>query len=439
MALECLWDVKSLEDFLYYCCPECNERKQSREGFLTHALNQHPESNDFLVHYHHIKEELEESILVKKNDANEEASMIDEKYEPVVKIKEEDDYCEEILNVDDYPLDIKNSEDNNINGITRLLKHKKKAILLNETNLIAVDIAMKSDNIDQNGNNGHNNSGKIKSKSIKKHQQRCPICRKFYKKESSLRIHMKLNHQEDQYGSKSKGNNNAECDICQKSFKNQLALTKHVYGVHEQARYNCDNCSKTFSTAKNLQIHINCVHEEAAKEYICQHCSKAFVHKTQLYKHQHKVHNVTKLHQCDSCGKTFKYPSDLKKHSAVHGIKVQGERFKCLICSKSYTAKGTLSDHIKQIHEKQIEHQCEICGKNFATAMILRNHINCIHEGLRKFNCRICDKTFKYRTGLYFHSKTVHENIRYQCDQCEKSFTQLHTLKKHIEKDHKSN
>ena len=113
MALECLWDVKSLEDFLYYCCPECNERKQSREGFLTHALNQHPESNDFLVHYHHIKVELEESILVKKNDANEEASMIDEKYEPVVKIKEEeDDCCEEILNVD-YDDSITINDNNN--------------------------------------------------------------------------------------------------------------------------------------------------------------------------------------------------------------------------------------------------------------------------------------------------------------------------------------
>ena len=436
MALDCIWDVKSLEDFLYYCCPECNERKQSRESFLFHALNQHPESHDFLVQYdNQIKEELD--VKVYANNDDEEAYMIDEKYEPMVKIKEENSE-EEIINVNDTFLNINDKTSHN---------HKQKSVWLkNEQNLIPTDdilIKASDNNNGQNGNasgNNNNADGKIiKSKSIRKHQQRCTICGKFYKKESSLRIHMKLNHQEDQCGSNSKGNNNAECDICQKSFKNQLALTKHVYGVHEQARYNCDNCSKTFSTAKNLQIHINCVHEEALKEYICQDCAKAFVHKTQLYKHQHKVHNVTKLHQCDSCGKTFKYPSDLKKHSAVHGIKVQGERFKCLICSKSYTAKGTLSDHIKQIHEKQIEHQCEICGKNFATAMILRNHINCIHEGLRKFNCRICDKTFKYRTGLYFHSKTVHENIRYQCDQCEKSFTQLHTLKKHIEKDHKSN
>ena len=98
----------------------------------------------------------------------------------------------------------------------------------------------------------------------------------------------------------------------------------------------------------------------------------------------------------------------------------------------SFTACKFLIDH-----KWKIEHTCEICGKNFATSMILRNHINCIHEGLRKFSCGICDKTFKYRTGLYFHSKTVHENVRYQCDRCEKSFTQLHTLKKHIEKGHK--
>ena len=43
------WIVESLEDFLYYCCPECNERSQSREEFLQHALNEHPEAKNHLI------------------------------------------------------------------------------------------------------------------------------------------------------------------------------------------------------------------------------------------------------------------------------------------------------------------------------------------------------------------------------------------------------
>ena len=32
------WDVVNLDDFLYYCCPECDEyRGQSRDLFLQHA------------------------------------------------------------------------------------------------------------------------------------------------------------------------------------------------------------------------------------------------------------------------------------------------------------------------------------------------------------------------------------------------------------------
>ena len=46
---ECLWNVESLEDFLYYCCPECNARDQSREDFLNHALAQHPSSRNYLT------------------------------------------------------------------------------------------------------------------------------------------------------------------------------------------------------------------------------------------------------------------------------------------------------------------------------------------------------------------------------------------------------
>ena len=45
------WDVTSVEDFLYYCCPECNDRNQSRDDFLQHAMINHPKANEYLVHF----------------------------------------------------------------------------------------------------------------------------------------------------------------------------------------------------------------------------------------------------------------------------------------------------------------------------------------------------------------------------------------------------
>ena len=32
------WAVGHLEEFLYYCCPECDERNQSKALFVKHAL-----------------------------------------------------------------------------------------------------------------------------------------------------------------------------------------------------------------------------------------------------------------------------------------------------------------------------------------------------------------------------------------------------------------
>ena len=42
------WAVNNLEEFLYFCCPECTERNQSKELFLEHALNQHPKAKQCL-------------------------------------------------------------------------------------------------------------------------------------------------------------------------------------------------------------------------------------------------------------------------------------------------------------------------------------------------------------------------------------------------------
>ena len=36
------WMVEQLEEFLYFCCPECDEKCQAKDSFLHHAILTHP-------------------------------------------------------------------------------------------------------------------------------------------------------------------------------------------------------------------------------------------------------------------------------------------------------------------------------------------------------------------------------------------------------------
>ena len=51
------WALGKLEKFLYYCCPECDERNSSKDAFLQHILNEHPKSKEYFGEFH-IKKEI---------------------------------------------------------------------------------------------------------------------------------------------------------------------------------------------------------------------------------------------------------------------------------------------------------------------------------------------------------------------------------------------
>ena len=36
------WSVENLDEFLYFCCPECDNKTQSKTGFINHAYLNHP-------------------------------------------------------------------------------------------------------------------------------------------------------------------------------------------------------------------------------------------------------------------------------------------------------------------------------------------------------------------------------------------------------------
>ena len=37
------WMVDQLEEFLYFCCPKCDQKCQMRDDFLKHAMEEHSE------------------------------------------------------------------------------------------------------------------------------------------------------------------------------------------------------------------------------------------------------------------------------------------------------------------------------------------------------------------------------------------------------------
>ena len=41
------WCGKDLEQFLFYCCPECDTKNKSRDGFMKH-ITQHPDALEFI-------------------------------------------------------------------------------------------------------------------------------------------------------------------------------------------------------------------------------------------------------------------------------------------------------------------------------------------------------------------------------------------------------
>jgi hypothetical protein len=42
MKQENPWDVVSIFDLAYFCCPECDFKHQGKQDFVSHASNNHP-------------------------------------------------------------------------------------------------------------------------------------------------------------------------------------------------------------------------------------------------------------------------------------------------------------------------------------------------------------------------------------------------------------
>ncbi|CAH1776976.1 unnamed protein product [Owenia fusiformis] len=83
-----------------------------------------------------------------------------------------------------------------------------------------------------------------------------------------------------------------------------------------------------------------------------------------------------------------------------------GKKYSCGMCSKVYSLKWSLKDHIRR-HTGENLRKCELCLKTFIKKSHYIRHLR-IHTGEKPFKCDICSKTYRHSFHLTTHVKRKH-------------------------------
>ena len=76
--------------------------------------------------------------------------------------------------------------------------------------------------------------------------------------------------------------------------------------------------------------------------FICMVCKKVFTAKRSLTRHMKLHSQVKEIFKCDDCEKTFSRYDSLKCHTEHHHSN-NGEIFKCGKCSKVFNMKSNMN------------------------------------------------------------------------------------------------
>ena len=175
------------------------------------------------------------------------------------------------------------------------------------------------------------------------------------------------------------------------------------------------------------------------EKYQCSYCPKTFRDGTHKKIHEIRIHTKKYEYHCDVCGKGFAERHNLEVHLAEEHLNTSEKKewrkpVICPHCGSTFSNKGSLQSHIKNIHEG-FKFQCPHCDYSNGRKANLDMHIKIKHEGLT-FPCPHCNYNATRESNLKVHIKTVHEGLKFNCPHCDFQVTRKDYLEKHISSAH---
>jgi uncharacterized Zn-finger protein len=110
----------------------------------------------------------------------------------------------------------------------------------------------------------------------------------------------------------------------------------------------------------------------------------------------------------------------------------------CDFATKDFVIKVHGFARHKQTHTGETPYECDVCNKRFSQSWPLTVHKR-TPTGDKPCECDVCNKRFSRSHVLTVHKRTHTEDKPYQCDVCNKRFSESHKLTQHKVSAHKSN
>ena len=462
------WNVSNLDEFLYYCCPECDIKHDSRTLFINHAIDEHPKSRQYLSifgliqneedsnfdHFEDNEEAFEDKFEITdlengdtKDDNFEDKFEITDLENGDKKVDIFDDFETSELfednldfnDMEDEPkVEIKKEQDkdDDIEPKEKKIKLELPKIVYNNKPICRVICLL------CNKEFAHERRVLDHHKNI--HGRKKPSWKEIETPIEEIKEEPKVNETTDESDPKVK------CELCNKEVKNANCLRKHMelHKVITKAedfvfeeivdgemvkKYRCprEDCDKIFDKKSLWECHKKVHKRQDGKinRLIAAQKRKEKFLEEKLERFNVEIDPITgkEMYRCDKCDMRFDTVAKIEQHNEWHEIGKEKSE-KCFICEKEFDHKNILAKHMKDNHRNEEgEYKCHRCSRTFKLCQKLESHLIREHEiGEFRHKCDQCGKAYSEKQKLKKHKETVHEGKsekNFVCDICGKIVT----------------